>query len=110
MINFSDLNTNDALLWEHVGRLRGLAFDFDKIGKRSFPTDRDLASAPLIDNYALELVPRARLAGRVLGHPRLPDGFVTTSEVWIFAGVEGWARTYSRFYRLGNPHNSSEAR
>jgi len=35
---------------------------------------------------------------------------ITTTDLWMFAPDLGWARTLSRFYRLGTPHPAGERR
>jgi hypothetical protein len=67
------------------------------------PPEIDLSKAPILDNWAFSIEPRRRLIGTVTGHPRLPDGWITTSPlVWIDPD-RGVARTISRYYRLGRP-------
>lgn len=41
------------------------------------------------------------LAGAVSGHPLLQSSFITTSPLIALRPAEGWARTISRFYQLG---------
>jgi hypothetical protein len=41
------------------------------------------------------------LVGAVTGHPHIKDGLMTTSAVVVMFEWEGWARTASRWYRLG---------
>lgn len=46
--------------------------------------------------------PTPRLFGRVTGHPRLREGArIFTSPYLRVNPAEGWARTWSRYYRLG---------
>ena len=42
-----------------------------------------------------------RLIGVVSGHPSIADGWCTTSVVLAADEAAGWARTVSRYYRLG---------
>ncbi|WP_422394811.1 DUF6634 family protein [Pelagibacterium nitratireducens] len=37
----------------------------------------------------------------VQAHPYLDNGPIVTSEVYALDHAAGWARTFSRFYRLG---------
>jgi hypothetical protein len=66
------------------------------------PTAADLASAPYIDDWSVDMFGRGfRVVGIVTGHPRLPDGPVATSSP-VHADLDrGWLKTHSRFYRLG---------
>jgi hypothetical protein len=66
------------------------------------PTDIDLTAAPLIDNwYPIHRRGVMQIFGRVVGHPRHSDGYLTTSQVLRMAEDGSWVRTRSRFYRLG---------
>lgn len=67
------------------------------------PTPEDLADSPLLDFWCVgEEPPFQVLQGVVSGHPLLPDGsFIHTSVLLFLAEDLSWARTVSRFYRLG---------
>lgn len=67
------------------------------------PNEADLAGAPLLSNWAVEAQfgGLVRLVGVVTGHPSLRDGWCTTSIVLAADEEAGWARTVSRYYRLG---------
>lgn len=86
--------------------LRKLADDLENIVAGKAPTEAELAEAPVIDCYALGSRPVAALLGCVSGHPVLTglNRTVRTSEVWAFAPDQGWARTWSRWYRLGQTY------
>ncbi|MAU45421.1 MAG: hypothetical protein CMP09_11480 [Yangia sp.] len=71
------------------------------------PEPDDLQGAPMIDNWFLiwrdgDVV---RADGDVHGHPTIDAPWVTTSPVlgydYDFDREEGWLRTISRWYRLG---------
>jgi hypothetical protein len=68
----------------------------------------DLTDAPTIEDWFLypHRPGAAVLVGTVKGHPRLPDGPVTTSRVTALNEREGWAETVNRIYRLGRPHGA----
>lgn len=67
------------------------------------PTSDELASAPMIDQWWLELLGGwLRARGDLSGHPVISDPHVTTSPVLGFDVDAGWLRTRSRFYRLGS--------
>ncbi|MCK2055288.1 DUF6634 family protein [Methylobacterium sp. 37f] len=87
--------------------------DRDLIATGWTPLARDLAKAPLIDDYYEGTDPqgRQRLHGKVTGHPDLGDGVATTSPV--VARGDGWVRTEGRFYKLGQeraPGDTNAAR
>jgi hypothetical protein len=44
--------------------------------------------------------------GRMTGHPTCVGSLSITSGLWVLAPEFGWARTLSRFYRLGRPHGA----
>ncbi|MHA6730193.1 DUF6634 family protein [Devosia sp. A369] len=67
------------------------------------PCDAELANAPLLSHWAIG--PQGsglmRLVGIVAGHPSIRDGWCTTSIVLAANEEASWARTVSRYYRLG---------
>jgi hypothetical protein len=67
------------------------------------PGEAELAGAPLLSHWAVETQPggTGRFVGIVTGHPSIPDGWCTTSIVLVVDIDAGWARTVSRYYRLG---------
>ena len=84
-------------------RLRRAAAAVERLAAGEHPSPEELAHAPCLAGWALEAGPNLRLIGVVTGHPRIPDGWVHTSPlVWISAD-RSYARTVSRFYRLGQP-------
>lgn len=79
---------------------------FDAITVGSAPTTRDLAGAPRLLDWRHCLVPTVErvLIGTSEGHPRLPGRrSIVTSRLLALDARAGWARTASRFYRLGQP-------
>lgn len=77
--------------------------DAARIAAGFVPGEAELASAPLLSNWAVEAQfgGTLRLVGVVSGHPSIPDGWCTTSVVLAADTDAGWARTVSRYYRLG---------
>lgn len=67
------------------------------------PGAATLAAAPQIDRWSAILHRDAvSLVGRVTGHPHLrPGARALTSPLLRIAPAAGWARTWSRIYRLG---------
>jgi hypothetical protein len=86
-----------------IARLESLLIDLKRIADGSGPTPDDLASAPLLDQYVVSMRSAPCLIGRPSGHPILRGDVIATSELWAMAPERGWARTLSRFYRLGRP-------
>lgn len=68
------------------------------------PTPEQISNAPRIDGWWIaDLGGYLRARGDLSGHPDITDPFVTTSPIFGFDAAAGWMRTYSRFYRLGQP-------
>lgn len=84
-----------------VRRLDALARDLKRIAAGRAPEPSELALAPLADQYFVAHRELPCLVGNVEGHPVLGSRAFVSSELWAFAPELGWARTYSRFYRLG---------
>jgi len=85
-------------------RLKALIADLDKLAAGWTPDQATLAAAPLIRSWSIVDYPGTRdmaLEGIVVGHPRLPDGPVTTSPIVILDLRARWMRTQGRFYRIG---------
>ena len=70
------------------------------------PTEADLAQAPVLDRWVAmqDRIGHVILFGRVTDHPRLGNRDIHTSQVFGLDVAEKWARTYSRWYRLGVPY------
>ena len=90
------------LLFE-ADRLERLARDMRSIADGSAPTERDLEAAPIVDGWRYGIRVMTSLEGTAIGHPRVPDGPLFTTEVWIIDPARRWARTLSRYYVLGTP-------
>lgn len=88
-----------------IARLERLIADLRRLADGSGPTENDLANAPLLLNYAVTYRPAPCLRGDVVAHPRLGNRDIFTTQLWAYQPQHRWARTFSRFYRLGNPGN-----
>ena len=84
-----------------IGALRRLADDLERIADGTGPTLEELDAAPVLGSWRMAQRWSVALAGHVSAHPRLGSGPITTSELWALQPHEGWARTFSRWYRLG---------
>jgi hypothetical protein len=84
-------------------RLRALADDCDRLEHGRPIPPVVLQRAALLTDWVPAITPQGvHLIGRVTGHPLLGDCAATTP-LW-FADPDGaWARSFSRFYRLGPP-------
>lgn len=69
------------------------------------PTEGALAIAPFLDAWEIvrDAFDYTILYGRVVGHPILKGPAIRTSPLLRLNVPAGWARTYSRVYRLGAP-------
>jgi len=92
--------TRLLLLFE-ADRLERLAADLRTVANGIGPRPQDLEAAPVIDNWAFARRPMTSMVGIMVGHPRLEDGLVHTTEIWAIDRHRGWARTLSRYYVLG---------
>ncbi|CAO4171753.1 DUF6634 family protein [Methylorubrum populi] len=83
-------------------KYRALADDLDAIARGQHPTADRLRDAPTLSRWRIVITPVPHLLGVVSGHPEIAEGHVCrTSAVFVFDSEKGYARTYSRFYRLG---------
>lgn len=97
----SNLFPYDSEPLETVATLRRLADDLERM---TMFQPSDLRDAPLLTNWTASHRLRPCLAGTVIGHPRLGDRTISTSELFAIDRKAGWARTFSRFYRLAPSH------
>ena len=84
-------------------RLRSLTASLERFSAGEWPTERELSVSPLLDAFRLGTRSLPCLVGVCDDHPRLEGPLITTSEIWALAPEFGWARTFSRLYRLGEP-------
>ena len=93
-------------------QLTRLLCDIRDLRAGELPSSKDLMDAPIIEQWSLGLIPASCLVGSVCGHPILGNrARISTSHLVLIDPDHGWARTWSRYYRLGapaNPANSSE--
>lgn len=65
------------------------------------PSAALLERAPLLEQWSFAVIRRPCLMGAVVGHPLLGDlSQIHTSELFAIDEAAGWARTWSRYYRL----------
>lgn len=90
-------------------RLLALVADIERIGSGASPEALAGREAPVLDRWVIgqRFVPC--LAGLSTGHPRLPgeERLIGTSDLWLLSEDHNWARTLSRWYRLGRPADHS---
>ncbi|WP_323715872.1 DUF6634 family protein [Paracoccus aminovorans] len=89
---------------------------FDKVlraiaAAEAGPSEADLAQAPVLSDWKAAISPggHVMLWGEVTDHPLLGTTSITTSQLIAIDAEAGWARTASRWYRLGRPLDVLEA-
>ena len=94
---------NRAELELEITMLKSLVSDLELILQGDYPDERELNDAPFITNWKTSTRAATCLEGIILQHPRLGNiGFNgITSELWLLDLDRDYARTFSRFYRLG---------
>ena len=90
-------------LAEEIARLESLTADLEQLALGRLPSPEAVAAAPLIDCWAQGLRSEPCLIGQMQGHPLCRGPVSVTSGLWVWAPELGWARTLSRFSRLGRP-------
>lgn len=93
---------NDAEAEHTLATLLNLVQDLKAIRDGTGPTSAELEHAPLLNGYHLEPYLSFCLGGQVTRHPILGNTHSHTSQLWAINQQGGWARTFSRYYRLGN--------
>lgn len=82
-------------------KLEALSVDLRLILDGYEPSEHQLDDAPLLNNWRIVPAPFRVLVGEVTGHPKLADGEIATSQLFMVEDGKTWARTFSRYYRLG---------
>jgi hypothetical protein len=74
------------------------------------PTTQELQEAPLLDGWiaAMAYTGHLLLLGTVEGHPTAGSGTISTSPLVKIDTDAGYARTLSRWYRLGRPMQDTD--
>lgn len=98
---------NDA---DIVDKLARLLKDIAVIQEGGGPTEEELAEAPVLTHWRLTKRPQICLEGLGIGHPLLGTTPILTSGLYAININRGWARTYSRLYRLALPFPHEEGR
>ncbi|MFK4826272.1 DUF6634 family protein [Paenochrobactrum sp. BZR 588] len=96
---------DEASIRNNMMLLKALAQDMEAFLNGHGPTEKVLAQSPVIESWRHSERYGPCLVGTLHSHPLLgdivPNGI--TSQLWLMNKDEGWARTLSRFYRLGQP-------
>lgn len=101
---------NELFEVEHQ-RLSRLVSDMDRL--REGATVEELAgeAPPCLERWQLAQRPASCLMGLSFGHPLLPGigRPIITSDLVLLTTDGSWARTVSRWYRLGTPADPESA-
>ena len=95
---------NDPGFEQVLRRLKALVADLEALQSGRSGTVLP-ETAPLLDQWDLAQRTAICLVGRSNGHPLLPGmgRQIATSDLWLLSADRRWARTLSRWYRLGEP-------
>lgn len=86
-----------------IASLESLVTDLKALRAGQAPSAADLERAPLLECYQLKARTVCCLTGHVIGHPVLGSHKdINTSQLFALYPKAKWARTLSRWYRLGN--------
>ncbi|WP_390907092.1 DUF6634 family protein [Nitratireductor aquimarinus] len=90
-------------------RLKSLVADMEAVEQRRLQKALP-EGAPILEHWALTCRPAPCLTGLSTGHPRLvgADRSILTSDLQLVSTDQTWARTTSRWYRLGAPRRLAE--
>lgn len=103
MVIFSQgLGASEQLARE-TARLTSLAADMERILTGALPETIVTEAPPILDRWVLAKRAVPCLVGFSTGHPSLvgTNRLITTSDVCLLSDDKAWARTASRWYRLG---------
>ncbi|WP_269930186.1 DUF6634 family protein [Aminobacter sp. HY435] len=94
----------DAAFDLELERLSALVADMRKI-RTGMQPEHLAEQAPILDHWVIGRRLAPCLAGLSTGHPKLPgeNRAIATSDLWAMSADGTWARTLSRWYRLGRP-------
>ena len=109
MVTFNPYNSDQGTAFDReLARLYALVTDMEKI-RSGEPPNRLGEGAPILDRWVMTHRPEVCLAGLSTGHPKLAGAArpIITSDLWLLSKDRQWARTLSRWYRLGRPGDSS---
>lgn len=106
MLKFDPRSPDQGDAYEtSLNRIRALAADMERIGQGTPVEELVGGPSPLLDQWSISERPAGCLVGLASGHPLLAgeDRPIMTSDLWLVSADLKWARTLSRWYRLGKP-------
>lgn len=105
MVIFSQGLAAGETLARETARLTSLVADMERILAGTLPETIVTEAPPILDRWVLGSRVVPCLVGLSTGHPELVghNRMISTSDVWLLSDDMAWARTASRWYRLGRP-------
>lgn len=105
MIIFGSGKESTASFGRSAGLLARLAADMEAVARGELPQGLAPEDAPFLEAWAVAREMAPCLTGLANGHPILSGVArpVATSQLWLISSDMQWARTLSRWYRLGRP-------
>ena len=105
MLLFNQRDEPSADFACEMERLATLVADMERIHRGVPPQVVAGDDVPILDRWVLAMRPAPCLAGLSTGHPKLvgENRLIGTSDLWLLSKDHTWARTLSRWYRLGRP-------
>lgn len=102
-IDGAALSATRETLDKEIARLERLLIDLRHILDHGGPDEISLHTAPVLDRWSVSYAPVPCLVGCSTGHPILTgaDRYIATSDLCVISERGSWARTRSRYYRLG---------
>jgi hypothetical protein len=93
-----------------LGKLDCLVADMKALQDGSLPEELAGVEPPILDRWAPAFGNNVFLVGLSTGHPKLvgQNRLISTSELMLVSEDQAWARTMSRWYRLGREVTRTE--
>ncbi|GGA82815.1 hypothetical protein GCM10011385_41290 [Nitratireductor aestuarii] len=111
MLKFKPGQEVSATFLLQLERLKPLVADMEKVAAGMLPEEIAVPEeTPTLDDWFGVALETPALAGYSTGHPRLVGTrrLITTSDLWLISHDQRWARTLSRWYRLGEPMTAQQ--
>ena len=91
-------------------KLESLVADMKALRDGSLPEELAGVEPPILDRWAPAFGHSVYLVGLSTGHPKLigENRLISTSELMLVSEDQAWARTLSRWYRLGREVSRTE--
>lgn len=101
-----DFTFNDPRVRRTSALVQALARDLRRLEQNIPPSIEQMIEAPVLDDWLLTYRFEPALVGTVTGHPVVANGPAMTSGLFYLDQEARFARTLSRFYRLGDRRDS----